>query len=481
MAFWRHLGRKSENKDKKQKDENINRVDNDSTIIRPSLSTGDLGESLFNSLHQKPEESDAPEKLDDELSDNLNREFGDLGNFNSPETMKPRLRRSRLSKNLQEILADLSALSHFQQFLESKQAGSYLTILNDIKNYYLLANSLPSLVSSNCIDQQRMMETDSMVHSLHCEKIRIIHKYFDSDSSDYLPGICKLFDDIIVPDLFNEVQQGIWNLLETDYVPEYLHSEYNYKYQLEIINGGKLLISDILYNDTCLFYFMEFMDQIGKRHWLEFWLAAENYRFQWNVHNASSDALIIYNKYFSLQATQPLGLSDLIRSTIEENICVTDGPGPDCFEYPLHVLFATVEKKCLQPFLSGQVYCQYVYEIVTALKNASESLSSQSKHSGSTCTIRNELNGSTCSLSVAASNSMGTLSVAVGDPAESAMIRVINNVSNDSLVIDLKQLNDPDSLWKRKTSKLSFGTLTPLGRFYREMELRPEKKSGFLQ
>ena len=113
---------------------------------------------------------------------------------------------------------------------------------------------------------------------------------------------------------------------------------------------------------------LQFMDQIGKRHWLEFWLAAENYRFQWNVHNASSDALIIYNKfvfilfivlfylfymllsffncfrYFSLQATQPLGLSDLIRSTIEENICVTDGPGPDCFEYPLHVLFATVEK-----------------------------------------------------------------------------------------------------------------------------------------
>ena len=41
------------------------------------------------------------------------------------------------------------------------------------------------------------------------------------------------------------------------------------------------------------------MDQIGKRHWLEFWLAAENYRSQWNVHNASSDALIIYNKLIS--------------------------------------------------------------------------------------------------------------------------------------------------------------------------------------
>lgn len=38
------------------------------------------------------------------------------------------------------------------------------------------------------------------------------------------------------------------------------------------------------------------MDQENKRHWLEFWLAADNYRSQWNSPNASSDALIIYNK-----------------------------------------------------------------------------------------------------------------------------------------------------------------------------------------
>lgn len=39
------------------------------------------------------------------------------------------------------------------------------------------------------------------------------------------------------------------------------------------------------------------MDQEGKRHWIEFWLAANNFRTQWNAHNASDDALIIYNKY----------------------------------------------------------------------------------------------------------------------------------------------------------------------------------------
>ena len=42
------------------------------------------------------------------------------------------------------------------------------------------------------------------------------------------------------------------------------------------------------------------MDQEGKRHWIEFWLAADNYRSHWNSSanntNSSSDALIIYNK-----------------------------------------------------------------------------------------------------------------------------------------------------------------------------------------
>lgn len=50
-------------------------------------------------------------------------------------------------------------------------------------------------------------------------------------------------------------------------------------------------------------------------------------------------------RYFSLQATQPLGLADVIRSTIEENICVANaGPGPDCFESALHVLLSAMDK-----------------------------------------------------------------------------------------------------------------------------------------
>ena len=312
MTYLFFTGKRTSSEDKRlhdtqQIDEYCNKVSEDSPIIVHSLSTGDLGESLLNSLHQLPDQKPFIEKEPVHSVDNLNGEFGDLGNFKSSESIRPRLRRSRLSKNLQEILVDLSALTFFQQFLESKQVASYIALLNDIKNYYLLANSLPALINTSTgdgisslsghpttIDQQRLLdstssssgfsddasldspsshkpyrpkqiETDTMAHTLHCERIRIIQKYFDCDSSDYLPSISKMLDsdcsgenvDIIAPDVFLQVQLAVWNLLDTDYVPEYLHSEFNYRYQLEIINSGKLLISDILYNDTCLFYFME--------------------------------------------------------------------------------------------------------------------------------------------------------------------------------------------------------------------------------
>ena len=129
--------------------------------------------------------------------------------------------------------------------------------------------------------------------------------------------------------------------------------------------------------------------------------------------------------------------------------------------------------------------------------------------------INGELSGGAGNFPGTISNPASSSLLAVEDPdpllavsnspghniAENAMIRVVNNISNDSLVIDLKQLNDPDSLWQRKKNKLvliltssllrisletfsfysrlSIGRLTSLGRFHRETDLPPtEKKSG---
>ncbi len=257
----------------------------------------------------------------------LSGDFGDLGDLNLPETIRSWSRRSRLSKNLQEVLIDLTALSYLQQYLESKHVSSYLTLLNDLKNYHLLATSLSSNVcnintnspvangdnilldtkwsptksndsrvmrllnstssSSGFSDDTSLdspghsvssralklpIETDTMAHSLLSERRRIIQKYFDSESSDYLPNVScfiKDFDssaaDLVEPvsEVFHDVQNGVCNLLENEYFAEFLHSEFYYRYQLEIITGGKLSITDIIYNDTCLFYFMEVICYFG--------------------------------------------------------------------------------------------------------------------------------------------------------------------------------------------------------------------------
>ena len=41
---------------------------------------------------------------------------------------------------------------------------------------------------------------------------------------------------------------------------------------------------------------------------------------------------------------------------------------------------------------------------------------------------------------------------------ESSMMRIVNSISNESLVIDIRQLNDPDHLWQRK--KLTYDLKT---------------------
>lgn len=61
-----------------------------------------------------------------------------------------------------------------------------------------------------------------------------------------------------------------------------------------------------------------------------------------------SEALCIFFyypfRYFSLQATNPLGFGDSVRMEIESNICREGGPLPDCFTTPLRQAWTTMEK-----------------------------------------------------------------------------------------------------------------------------------------
>jgi len=80
------------------------------------------------------------------------------------------------------------------------------------------------------------------------------------------------------------------------------------------------------------------------------------------------DSSYVLLRYFSLQATNPLGFGDSVRMEIESNICREGGPLPDCFNTPLRQAWTTMEKvgyvtstlscKCVQGMIKMEIHTE---------------------------------------------------------------------------------------------------------------------------
>lgn len=119
---------------------------------------------------------------------------------------------------------------------------------------------------------------------------------------------------------------------------------------------------------------------------------------------------MVFYRYFSLQATMPLGFSDKIRFYVEQNICREDekGPQPDCFDKPNKIVYnflnkvhlysialllnytdvqysphnsyiklikiADIALPCFQhylpAFLSSQLYYKYLSELISTVQSS---------------------------------------------------------------------------------------------------------------
>ncbi|OWK07185.1 hypothetical protein Celaphus_00016922 [Cervus elaphus hippelaphus] len=134
----------------------------------------------------------------------------------------------------------------------------------------------------------------------------------------------------------------IFSAMEHEHFSEFLRSHHFRKYQIEVLTSGTVYLADTLFCESALFYFSEYMEKEDAVNILQFWLAADNFQSQlaakkgqYEGQEAQNDAMILYDKYFSLQATHPLGFDDVVRLKIESNICQEGGPLPNCFTTPL--------------------------------------------------------------------------------------------------------------------------------------------------
>ncbi|KAG7256604.1 hypothetical protein CRUP_012567 [Coryphaenoides rupestris] len=165
--------------------------------------------------------------------------------------------------------------------------------------------------------------------SIESDAVSIFTKYISPDAAMPIPITEQIRNDIVAkicgedglvdPNCFVIAQSVIFIILEQQHFIEFLRSHHFCKYQIEVLTSGAVFLADILFSESALFYFSEYMEKEEAVNVLQFWLAADNFqdqlaakKGQYDGQEAQNDAMILYDKYFSLQATNPLGFGDSV-------------------------------------------------------------------------------------------------------------------------------------------------------------------------
>uniref|UniRef100_A0A672HPM3 RGS domain-containing protein n=1 Tax=Salarias fasciatus TaxID=181472 RepID=A0A672HPM3_SALFA len=332
--------------------------------------------------------------------------------------------------------------------------------------------------------------SDKLMKSIEKDAVTIFTKYISPDAAKPIPITEQIRNDIIVvkislflcaakicgedgmvdPNCFVIAQSVAFAILEQQHFSEFLRSHHFCKYQIEVLTSGSVFLADILFCESALFYFSEYMEKEEAMNVLQFWLAADNFqnqlaakKGQYDGQEAQNDAMILYDKYFSLQATNPLGFGDSVRMEIESNICREGGPLPDCFTTPLRQAWTTMEKVYMPGFLSSNLYYKYLSDLINSVR-ADEFLNVSAAGQGGPAdndrTSSNASEGSQTQQS-----------------AKRAAIKILKNF-DEAITVDVASL-DPESLYQRPyAGKMTFGKVNEMGQFIREAEPEPDVKKS---
>ncbi|XP_031713387.1 A-kinase anchor protein 10, mitochondrial [Anarrhichthys ocellatus] len=319
-----------------------------------------------------------------------------------------------------------------------------------------------------------------LMKSIEKDAVTIFTKYISPDAVKPIPITEQIRNDIVAkicgedgmvdPNCFVIAQLVVFAILEQQHFTEFLRSHHFCKYQIEVLTSGSVFLADILFCESALFYFSEYMEKEEAMNVLQFWLAADNFqnqlaskKGQYDGQEAQNDAMILYDKYFSLQATNPLGFGDSVRMEIESNICREGGPLPDCFTTPLRQAWTTMEKVYMPGFLSSNLYYKYLSDLINSVR-ADEFVNVSTAGQGG------PVDGERSSSNVGDGSQ-------TQQGAKRAAIKILKNF-DEAITVDVASL-DPESLYQRPyAGRMTFGKVNEMGQFIREAEPEPDVKKS---
>lgn len=313
----------------------------------------------------------------------------------------------------------------------------------------------------------------------------IFAKYLSPDSLDAigvsddlrkrtLSRICNN-EGTVDPLCFDHCQQYVFDLMETHCYSQFLQSVFYIKHQIDILS--QLLLADILYNDTALSYFTEFMEEQKAITLLQCFLDLDNFHrhllsqgVDYNADEAQNDAMIIYDKYISMQATQSVRFGDKVRLKVETNICRESGLLPDCFRVPCQLVLRHMEKVHYPQFLKSEMYTKYVTDLLNASHLMRDPVEFRKKRIESD-TVSEKSAGSQ---GAGGNESSGSKNTYLARDTSGRHFAKAMNRFGDNMRIDSSLFN-PDSLWHRPNAgRMKFGKVTELGQFVSDLDPDPD-------
>ncbi|XP_016523874.1 A-kinase anchor protein 10, mitochondrial [Poecilia formosa] len=423
--------------------------------------------------------------------------FGDLGH--SSVNYQPQETRSRMSKTVDQVLRDNVAMPHFLHCMEQRGADHLVRFWLEAENFRSASWSRVRAQNLNSVKHSSLAEpvpvspdgpeldqnafNDPALHNSRGNPSPLSTRR-DSSSGEAKPSradtpsrqapsrtgtpskghpnntLQDFSDTLMKSDSFfffffffcvrvcvtssvTDVSASLVCPLISRHFTEFLRSHHFCKYQIEVLTSGSVFLADILFCESALFYFSEYMEKEEAMNILQFWLAADNFqnqlaakKGQYDGQEAQNDAMILYDKYFSLQATNPLGFGDSVRMEIESNICREGGPLPDCFTTPLRQAWTTMEKVYLPGFLSSNIYYKYLSDLINSVRG-DEFVNGKGQGQGQGVPADGDRPGLNA----------GGESSQVQQGAKKAAIKILKNF-DEAITVDVASL-DPEMLYQR--------------------------------
>lgn len=370
---------------------------------------------------------------------------------------------SRLAKSLPELLADSFQLPYFIQFMETQGPVAKNLIRFCIQNECFCSSLSGANCDTNPVMTEILMQND--VDQYFNDAKGIFEKYISTSAPHHLEVsdavrnevLSKIENRQIHPDLFSKCREMAMNKIESDFYQMFQRSCYYCKYQVDILTSGNVYLADILFcNSALLSYFVEFLEQEGMRHYIDFLLTVSN-SMQNTTEDSSVDAKIIYKKFIEPNSPSYLGFSDSLRCQISDKMKTDPAT---CFNKAAAILMQYFEKTYLRQFLESQTYLNYLSESISSIQLDFQLRRKKSHHKRA---------GSDSSESSFCSGR----DVSFSSPHKDKAARK----DKQSKLTD----QNPDSLWKRDLAgKLQITYVDKYGKIFSELEAEPDKSDSTL-